>query len=78
MNEISQLLQQRFGLSPEQAQEAENAILGLVRSKVPTQFQGVFDQLLGQQQGTQADGSAPAGGLGGLLGMAEGLLGVKS
>ncbi|HEX4284112.1 MAG TPA: hypothetical protein VHZ28_03405 [Terracidiphilus sp.] len=67
-------------MSAEQAQEAENAILGLIRSKVPAQFQGIFDQLTGQP-GTQADGSAPAsglGGLGGLLGAAEGLFGVKS
>jgi hypothetical protein len=77
MNEISQLLQQRFGMSAEQAQEAENAILGLIRSKVPAQFQGIFDQLTGQP-GVQADGSAPATGLGGLLGAAEGLFGVKS
>jgi hypothetical protein len=78
MNEISQLLEQRFGLTPEQAQEAENAILGLVRSKVPPQFQGIFDQLTGQQAAAQAEGTAQPGGLGGLLGMAEGLLGVKS
>ena len=38
MNEISQLLQQRFGLSAEQAQEAERAILELIKSKVPQQF----------------------------------------
>lgn len=76
MNEISQLLQQRFGMSADQAQEAENAILGLIRAKVPAQFQGIFDQLVGQQGG-QADTSAPASGLGGLLGEAEGLLGVK-
>ena len=77
MNEISQLLQQRFGLSADQSQEAETAILGLIRNKVPAQFQGIFDQLVGQQGGGQADGSAPAGGLSGLLGEAEGLLGVK-
>lgn len=78
MNEISQLLQQRFGMSADQAQEAETAILGLIRNKVPSQFQGLFDQLLGQSGG-QADASASSGGgLGGLLGAAEGLLGVKS
>ncbi len=76
MNEISQLLQQRFGMSPDQAQEAESAILGLVRNKVPTQFQGIFDQILGQQSG-QADSSAQSGGAGGFLGEAESLLGVK-
>ncbi|HEX3890976.1 MAG TPA: hypothetical protein VHW46_00250 [Terracidiphilus sp.] len=77
MNEISQLLEQRFGLTPDQAQQAEAAILGIVRNKVPAQFQGIFDQLVGQQGGQAADGSAPSGGLGGLLGEAEGLLGVK-
>jgi len=77
MNEISQLLQQRFGLSADQAQEAENAILGLVRAKVPAQFQGIFDSLIGQAGGQQ-DASAQSGGLGGLLGAAEGLLGMKS
>jgi hypothetical protein len=75
MNEISQLLQQRFGLSAEQAQEAETAILGLVRSKVPPQFQGIFDSLVGQAGG-QADPSQ-SGGLGSLLGAAEGLLGMN-
>ena len=77
MNEISQLLEQRFGLTPEQAQEAENAILGLIKSKIPPQFQGIADTFLGGQGQAQADGSAPAssGGFGNLLGMAEGLLG---
>lgn len=77
MNEIAQLLQQRFGLSPDQAQEAERAILGLVKSKVPEQFQGLVDSFLGSQQ-PAASGqpeSAPAtGGFGSLLGAAEGLL----
>ena len=76
MNEISQLLEQRFGLTPEQAQEAENAILGIVRSKIPAQFQGIFDSLVGQAGGQQ-DPNAQSGGLGGLLGEAEGLLGMK-
>jgi len=76
MNEISQLLQQRFGMSPDQAQEAEGAILSLVRSKVPAQFQGIFDQLVGQQS-AQGDATAQSGGIGGLLGEAESLLGVK-
>lgn len=77
MNEISQLLQQRFGLSADQAQEAETAVLGLVRSKVPAQFQGIFDQLLGQGGQAEASASAGSGGLGSLVGEAESLLGVK-
>lgn len=75
MNEISQLLQQKFGLSADQAQEAETAVLGLIRSKVPSEFQGVFDSIMGGQN--NAGGGESAGGLGGLLGAAEGLFGAK-
>ena len=76
MNEISKLLQERFGLSQDQALEAERAILGLIRAKVPTQFQGLFDSALGSGQAAggeqaEASSSAPAGGL---LSAAEGLL----
>jgi len=76
MGEIAQLLQQK-GLSSDQAQEAEGAVLQLVKSKVPPQFQGILDSVLGSSQQTSVDGSASAGsgGLGGLLGMAEGFLG---
>jgi hypothetical protein len=81
MNEISQLLQQRFGLSPDQAQEAENAVIELLKSKVPPQFQGILESVLGGQAQAQADGStAPAesGGFGGLLSAAEGLIGAHN
>lgn len=76
MNEISQLLQQKFGLSPDQAQEAERAILALIRSKVPAQFQGIADSLLGSGLTADAPGAeAASGGLGGsLLSAAEGLM----
>jgi len=79
MNEISQLLQERFGLSPDQAQEAEHAILELIQSKVPAQFQGIVSSFLGSAQpaGSQAGGAPASGGLGGLLGEAEGLLGNR-
>ena len=81
MNEVAQLLQQRFGLSADQAQEAENAVLGLIRNKVPTQFQGMFDSLMGGQSataGSQLGAENPSGGgLGSLLGAAEGLLGGR-
>jgi hypothetical protein len=77
MNEIAQLLQERFGLSPDQAQEAERAILGLIQSKVPAQFQGIVGSFLGNAQPAAAEGQAApaAGGLGGLLNEAEGFLG---
>jgi hypothetical protein len=77
VGEIAQLLEQR-GLSPDQAQEAENAVIQLVKSKVPPQFQGVLDALLGSSQAAVSSDAVPSaepGGLGGLLGVAEGLLG---
>jgi hypothetical protein len=80
MNEIAQLLQERFGLSPDQAQEAERAILGLIQSKVPTQFQGIVSSFFGNAQPAATEGhAAPAsGGLGGLLNEAEGFLGSRN
>ncbi len=76
MNEISELLQQRFGLSADQAQEAERAILGLIKSKVPPQFQGFVDSFLGQSAGDGAPGASTESG--GLLSAAEGLFGVRN
>jgi hypothetical protein len=80
MNEISQLLEQRFGLSADQAQEAENAILQLVKSKIPPQFQGLLDGILGVNQSAgQTDGGAPAASseVSSLLGAAESLFGAQ-
>jgi hypothetical protein len=73
MNEIAELLQQKVGLSPEQAQEAAQAIMGLIQSKIPANMQGMVMPLLGMQGGQAAD----SGGLGGLLGSVEGMLGNK-
>jgi hypothetical protein len=58
-NEIAQLLQQKFGLSPDQAQEAEGAILDLIRSKVPPQFQGIVNTLLSSGQPAGSDRRKP-------------------
>jgi hypothetical protein len=77
MNEISQLLEQRFGLSPDQAQEAERAIIDLIRAKVPEQFQGIVNSVLGTQQPAETGPATASGGLGSLLGEAESLLGRK-
>lgn len=71
MAEIADLLQQKTGMSQEQAQEVEQQIVQLIESKVPAQFQGVVGGLFG------GSGQAQSSGLGGLLGMAEGLLGNK-
>lgn len=75
MSEISQLLQQRFGLSEDQAQEAERAVIDLLKSKVPQQYQGILDPLLGSNPGAnQAAAPAESGGMSGILTAAEGLL----
>jgi hypothetical protein len=75
MNEIAQLLQEKAGLSPEQSQEAAQAVVGLIKSKVPAEFQGVLDSMLGGNQSATGGQTAEAGGLGGLLGAAEGMFG---
>lgn len=80
MGEIAQLLQAKVGLNEEQAQSAENAVLEYVRGKVPPQFQGMVDSFIGSQGAPagQASGGSEPGGVGGLLGMAEGLLGERN
>jgi hypothetical protein len=77
MNEIVELLQQKAGLSPDKAQEVATALVGLIKSKVPPEFQGMVDQFLGGSGGDAQAGSSALGGLGGLLGAAEGMFGSK-
>ena len=73
MSMIADLLQEKVGLSPEQAQQAEQVVLELIMSKVPSEFQG----MLGGMLGTGATEGQPAaeGGLSGLLGAASSLFG---
>jgi hypothetical protein len=76
MNEIAQLLQEKAGLSPEQSQEVAQAIIGLIKSKVPSEFQGMLGSVLGGDAPAAGGAqTADAGGLGGLLGAAEGMFG---
>jgi hypothetical protein len=77
MGEIAQLLQNKVGLSSDQAQAAENAVLEYVKGKVPPEFQGMLGSVLGDGQGATGDQGSGSGGLGGFLGAAEGLLGGK-
>jgi hypothetical protein len=78
MDEIVQILQQKAGLSPDQAQEVAQAIVSLIKSRVPSEFQPMVDQYLGGSGGGDAQaGSNVLGGLGGLLGAAEGMFGNK-
>jgi len=75
MGEISNLLQQKVGLSSDQADQAEQVVIEFVKARVPSEFQGVLSSVLGGEAGS--DGQPAAGGLGGLLGAAEGLFGSK-
>jgi len=68
MGEIAQVLQDKAGLSADQAQQAETIVIDLVKSKVPAEFQGALSSVLG-------GGGAESGGVGGLLSAAEGLFG---
>jgi len=72
MGEIAQVLQDKAGLSADQAQQAETIVIDLVKSKVPAEFQGMLGSVLGED-----GGAAASGGLGGMLGAAEGLFGGK-
>ncbi len=76
MNEIGQMLQQKLGLSDAQAQEAENAVIELIKAKVPAEFQGMVGSVLGSGDASQAQ-PAQSAGLGGLLTVAEGFFGNK-
>lgn len=78
MGEISTLLQERVNLSAEQADGAENEVVAFLRSRVPEQFQGVLDSILGSQSesgGTEKPAGDVLGGLGGLVGAAESVFG---
>jgi hypothetical protein len=72
MNELADLLQQKAGLSPDQAQAAVQAIASFIASRVPPSMQAEVLPLLGLQSG-----GADSGGMSGLLGSVEGLLGGK-
>jgi len=75
MSEITDLLQQKVGLSPDQATQVEQVVVQHLQSKVPAEFQGI----LASVTGSGADGQpAASGGLGSLLGAASSLFGKKS
>ena len=78
MSAIADLLQEKVGLSAEQAQQAEQVVLQYVSSKVPSEFQGLLGPILGASGGGgSADGqpAAESGGLSSLLGAASSLFG---
>ena len=71
---IADLLQQKAGLSPEQAQLAEQVLAEHLSSRVPPEFQGVLSSVLGTGSAA-GQPAAGAGGMGGLLGEATKLFG---
>jgi hypothetical protein len=77
MSVITDLLEQKAGLSPDKAQEVEQIVIQHIMSKVPPEFQGMLSSVLGSGCST-AEGepaAAESGGLGSLLGAATSLLG---
>lgn len=78
MSEVTDLLQQKAGLSPDQAQQVEQIVADHLLSRVPPQFQGILSSFIGSGASADGQSAAPAsGGLGGLLGEAESLFGSK-
>ncbi len=75
MSVIADLLQQKVGLSPDQAQQAEQVVVEHLTSKVPAEFQGVLGSVLGTGSGADASQTAGSGGVGSLLGEASKLFG---
>lgn len=77
MSEITDLLEQKAGLSPDKAQEVEQLVLQHIGSKVPPQFQGILSSLTGGQASADGQPAESGGGLGSLLGEASSFFGNK-
>jgi hypothetical protein len=67
MNELEQKLTS-LGLSPEQSQQAIQAVVDFIKGKVPTEYQGMVDQVM-------AGNMPDLGSLGGLMGGLKGFFG---
>ena len=55
MSEITDLLEQKAGLSPDKAQEVEQIVLQHLGSRIPPEFQGTFNSLLGGGASAEAN-----------------------
>jgi hypothetical protein len=73
--EISNILQEKAGLTPEQSQEVAQIIISQITARVPGEFQGIVGPIL---SGQSAAGGNAGGELGSLLGVAEGFFSHKS
>ncbi|MDQ2889785.1 MAG: hypothetical protein M3R65_04395 [Gemmatimonadota bacterium] len=76
MDELVTLLTQRTGLSPDQARQAIDTVLGYVKGRLPTPLASQMDAFLGQSAGgttgtTGTAGSSAAGAEGELGGIAK-------
>ena len=61
MNELVQLVQQKTGLSQDVAEQAVNAVVGYLKTRMPAGMSAGLDQLMGDT--ASADAGAPEGGL---------------
>jgi len=78
MNELINAVSEKTGLSPDQAQAAVDAVLGLLKERLPAPVAGVLTSFVhGGESNAAAAGaeSSTAGSGAGLEGEAEALLG---
>ena len=76
MNDLINEVTQKAGISPDQAQAAVNAVLGLLKERLPAPVAGILGSLVHGGQGNAAvDTENSAAGASGLAGEAEALLG---
>ncbi len=82
MSAITDMLQQKAGLSPDKAVEVEQLVLSHVVSCVPAEFQGMLTSAVGcaapEALAGAGAGQPAAGGLSGLLGDAAGFFTKRS
>jgi hypothetical protein len=68
MNELVQLIQQKTGLSQDQAQQVVNTVVGFLKAKLPGPLASGLDDVLGSSASGAAAGTT--GGTGGVVGAA--------
>ncbi len=79
MSAITDLLEQKAGLSPDKAEEVEQLVLSHVISCVPPEFQGMLTSALGCAAPEAVAGQpASSGGINSLISEATSFFGNKS
>ena len=69
MDELVRLVAEKTGISQDQAQKAVTTIIGFLKQRLPGPIAGELDKLIG------GAGGSSTGGLAGMVGEAEGILG---